>query len=135
MPEQTSESGSRENSQSNEEQEIKKELGDINREYEASGLTLELRTAFSFMLGRRPAGGPYELTLTDDGRSKSSQEYAVGMKLTELPSDEQGEEKYPNGRVLLDEAVHSDKLDKFMDLERRRSQTMDRLNGARRESK
>lgn len=84
-------------------------------EYEEKGITPELRKAFEVILGDGgfpPSGGPYELTITDDDRSKTYAGYTPRMKLIEFPANEEE-------RVVVDQRVSPNLIAVFEDIRRR----------------
>jgi len=113
---------------------LEKDLEQVDAQFEKEGLTTEIQITLDFMLGKRPAGGPYELSIQDDARFKTFNEYKLGMKLIEHPADEHDEKEYPNGRVIFEGGVSPSKIDKYIELEKRRDEILILLNQARHNS-
>ena len=61
--------------------------------------------AIAFLLGERPSGGPYELKITDDRRWKTDKEYALWVKLMELPDTNDEFETRTEPTVLFEGAI------------------------------
>ena len=67
----------------------------------------------AFMVGERPSGGPYKLTIEDDSRWKTDKEYKLQMKLIESPSDD-------NEKTLFDGGVYPQDIQKWIYLNNKR---------------
>jgi len=106
-----------------ERQELRQELTDVDANI--AGMPAAL--AIAFMLGHRPSGGPYEVTITDDSRWKTDKEYRLGVKLMELPDVNNEFEDRAEPQVLFEGRIAPSDIDKWRSLNARRWQIVAQL--------
>ena len=91
------------------------ELADVDAEIAAMPAAL----AISFMMGHRPSGGPYEVTITDDSRWKNK-DYKLRVRLVEHPDVNDEFEDRAEPVVLFDGRIAPNDIDKWIRLNDRR---------------
>ena len=97
------------------EAESKQELADVDAEIAAMPAAL----AISFMMGHRPSGVPYEVTITDDSRWKNKG-YKLRVRLVEHPDVNDEFEDRAEPVVLFDGRIAPNDIDKWIRLNDRR---------------